>query len=127
VAENIEHFIKSTKSRLIIGTFASQVERILAIIKMAEKHKGMKRSDEAKRKMSLAKKGMISKGRKLSNDDIIKIRHDYISNIQVPLISEFGKELVYKSAFCKHYSKIYNVSVSRIRHIIDYKSYSEVK
>jgi len=38
VTENIERFIKNTKSRLIIGTFASQVERIIAIIKTAEKY-----------------------------------------------------------------------------------------
>jgi ribonuclease J len=38
VTENIEKFIKETKGRLIIGTFASQVERIIAIIKTAEKY-----------------------------------------------------------------------------------------
>jgi ribonuclease J len=38
VAENIDRFIKDTHSRLIIGTFASQVERIIAIIKAAEKY-----------------------------------------------------------------------------------------
>ena len=38
VIENIEKFIKSVGGRLIIGTFASQVERIIAIIKLAEKY-----------------------------------------------------------------------------------------
>ena len=38
VTENIEKFIKQTKGRLIIGTFASQVERIISIIKIAEKY-----------------------------------------------------------------------------------------
>lgn len=38
VTENIEKFIKQTKGRLIIGTFASQVERIITIIKTAEKY-----------------------------------------------------------------------------------------
>lgn len=38
VIENIEKFIKTTSGRLIIGTFASQVERIIAIIKAAEKY-----------------------------------------------------------------------------------------
>jgi len=38
VTENIEKFIKNTHGRLIIGTFASQVERIIAIIKTAEKY-----------------------------------------------------------------------------------------
>ncbi len=38
VAENIERFIKETKARLIIGTFASQVERIISIVKTAEKY-----------------------------------------------------------------------------------------
>jgi ribonuclease J len=38
VIENIEKFVKAVTGRLIIGTFASQVERIIAIIKMAEKY-----------------------------------------------------------------------------------------
>jgi ribonuclease J len=38
VIENIEKFIKATSGRLIIGTFASQVERILAVIRAAEKY-----------------------------------------------------------------------------------------
>lgn len=38
VIENIEKIIKETHNRLIIGTFASQVERILAIINIADKY-----------------------------------------------------------------------------------------
>ncbi len=38
VVDNIDRFIKETKSRLIIATFASQVERIISIIKSAEKY-----------------------------------------------------------------------------------------
>lgn len=38
VTENIDKFIKGTSGRLIIGTFASQVERIIAIIQSAEKY-----------------------------------------------------------------------------------------
>lgn len=38
VVENIEKIIKETHGRLIIGTFASQVERILAIIDVANKY-----------------------------------------------------------------------------------------
>ncbi|HRY31094.1 MAG TPA: ribonuclease J [Candidatus Paceibacterota bacterium] len=38
VVKNIEKILKNTTNRLIIGTFASQVERILAIIEMAEKY-----------------------------------------------------------------------------------------
>ncbi len=38
VAYNLDKFIKETKNRLIIATFASQVERIIAIIKAAEKY-----------------------------------------------------------------------------------------
>jgi len=37
VVENIEPIIRDTPGRLIIGTFASQVERILAIISLAKK------------------------------------------------------------------------------------------
>ncbi|HEU0081079.1 MAG TPA: ribonuclease J [Candidatus Paceibacterota bacterium] len=38
VIENIDKFIKTVTGRLVIGTFASQVERIIAIIKAAEKY-----------------------------------------------------------------------------------------
>ncbi len=38
VIENIEKIIKATSGRIIISTFASQVERIIAIIKIAEKY-----------------------------------------------------------------------------------------
>lgn len=38
VVENIEKIVKETDGRLIIGTFASQVERIIAIIDMARKY-----------------------------------------------------------------------------------------
>ena len=38
VHKNIEEIIKNTKRRLIIGTFASQLERIVAIIEAAERH-----------------------------------------------------------------------------------------
>jgi ribonuclease J len=36
VHKNIEEIIKTTKSRLVIGTFASQLERIIRIIEIAE-------------------------------------------------------------------------------------------
>ncbi len=38
VVDNIDKFIKNTSGRLIIATFASQVERIIAIINAAEKY-----------------------------------------------------------------------------------------
>ncbi|MES3005165.1 MAG: ribonuclease J [Patescibacteria group bacterium] len=38
VVDNIDKFIRDTKSRLVIATFASQVERIIAIIRSAEKY-----------------------------------------------------------------------------------------
>ena len=38
VHENLDEIIRSTKRRLIIGTFASQIERIISIIKSAELH-----------------------------------------------------------------------------------------
>ncbi|MHB1316776.1 MAG: ribonuclease J [Minisyncoccota bacterium] len=37
VHENLEEIIKNTKSRLIIGTFASQLERVMKIIEISEK------------------------------------------------------------------------------------------
>jgi ribonuclease J len=36
--EGLEHVIKNTKRRLIIGTFASQIERMIKIIEIAEKY-----------------------------------------------------------------------------------------
>jgi ribonuclease J len=38
VTENLDRFIRETKGRLIIASFASQVERIIGIIKAAEKY-----------------------------------------------------------------------------------------
>ena len=38
VRENIDEIIKTTKGRLIIGTFASQLDRIFAMIESAEKY-----------------------------------------------------------------------------------------
>lgn len=38
VCENLEEIIKNTKRRLIIGTFASQIERMMAIIEAAERN-----------------------------------------------------------------------------------------
>lgn len=38
VVQNIEKIIKESTGRLIIGTFASQVERIIAIIELADKY-----------------------------------------------------------------------------------------
>lgn len=38
VCQNLDEIIKNTKRRLIIGTFASQLERIIAIIESAEKY-----------------------------------------------------------------------------------------
>lgn len=38
VVQNLEKFIKEAPGRLFIGTFASQVERIIAIVTFAEKH-----------------------------------------------------------------------------------------
>jgi len=38
VTEGMDHVIKNTKGRLIIGTFASQIERMLNIIEICEKY-----------------------------------------------------------------------------------------
>ncbi len=38
VHKNLDEIIKNTKRRLIIGTFASQIERVIAIIQSAEKY-----------------------------------------------------------------------------------------
>ncbi len=39
VLKNLEEIIKDSTGRLLIGTFASQIERIVHVIKSAEKHK----------------------------------------------------------------------------------------
>ena len=39
VHKNIEEFIKTVPGRLVIGTFASQLERIAKIVEIAERHK----------------------------------------------------------------------------------------
>lgn len=38
VFKNMEEIIKNTKGRLIVGTFASQIERIAKVIELAEKY-----------------------------------------------------------------------------------------
>lgn len=115
---------ESAKGRKCLNPHNKDPEKIR---KMAEKHRGMKRSEESRKRMSDAKQGMIAKNRKLSNDDVRKIREDYKNNVEVTLISEFGITLVYKSAFCKEYGKVFNVTVPCIRNIIDNKTYKDVK
>lgn len=61
VHENLDEIIKNTKSRLIIGTFASQLERVMKIIQIAEKYgkkvvvegRSMKNNIEIARNMGL--------------------------------------------------------------------------
>lgn len=63
VTENIEKVIKAAQSRIIIGTFASQVERIINIIRIAEKYnkkvavegRSMKTNVEIIKQLGLAK------------------------------------------------------------------------
>ncbi|MDP1624954.1 MAG: ribonuclease J [bacterium] len=63
VIENIDKYIKTVTGRLVIGTFASQVERILAIINSAEKYgkkvvvegRSMKNNVEIIKHLDLAK------------------------------------------------------------------------
>ncbi len=63
VQKNLDEIIKNTKSRLIIGTFASQLERMMSVIHSAEKHgkkvvvdgRSMKNNIEIVRHMGLLK------------------------------------------------------------------------
>lgn len=63
VHKNLDEIIKNTKSRLIIGTFASQLERMMNIIQSAEKYgkkvvvdgRGMKNNIEIVKNMGLLK------------------------------------------------------------------------
>lgn len=71
VVENIDRIIKETDGRLIIGTFASQVERILAIINAAEKYG----------------KKLVIEGRSMkSNVDIIKyLKLTQVEGVIIPI------------------------------------------
>lgn len=71
VVDNIDKIIKDTHGRLIIGTFASQVERILAIIIAAEKYG----------------KKLVIEGRSMkSNVDIIKyLKLTEVENVIIPI------------------------------------------
>jgi len=71
VVENIDRIIKETHGRLIIGTFASQVERILAIINAAEKYG----------------KKLVIEGRSMkSNVDIIKyLKLTEVEGVIIPI------------------------------------------
>jgi ribonuclease J len=61
VHENLDQIIRDTKGRLVIGTFASQLERVMAIIMIAEKYgkkivvegRSMKNNIEIVRNMGL--------------------------------------------------------------------------
>ncbi len=63
VHKNLDEIIKNTKSRLIIGTFASQIERMMNIIASAEKYgkkvvvdgRGMKNNIEIVSRMGILK------------------------------------------------------------------------
>ena len=63
VKQNLDEIIKNTKSRLIIGTFASQIERMMSIIHSAEKYgkkvvvdgRGMKNNIEIVKVMGILK------------------------------------------------------------------------
>ncbi|MSU55532.1 MAG: ribonuclease J [Candidatus Taylorbacteria bacterium] len=63
VKQNLDEIIKNTKSRLIIGTFASQIERMMSIIHSAEKYgkkvvvdgRGMKNNIEIVKAMGILK------------------------------------------------------------------------
>jgi len=71
VVENIDRIIKDTHGRLIIGTFASQVERILAIINAAERYG----------------KKLVIEGRSMkSNVDIIKyLKLTEVEGVIIPI------------------------------------------
>jgi ribonuclease J len=71
VVEKIDRIIKETHGRLIIGTFASQVERILAIINAAEKYG----------------KKLVIEGRSMkSNVDIIKyLKLTEVEGVIIPI------------------------------------------
>ncbi len=75
--EGLEHVIKNTKRRLIIGTFASQMERMIHIIEIAEKYgkkvvvegRSMKNNIEIVKEVDMlhVKKGTIITNDEMSN------------------------------------------------------------
>lgn len=75
VHENLEEIIKHTKSRLIIGTFASQLERVMKIIEISEKYgkkvvvegRSMKNNIEIVLNMNMLK---IKKDTIITSDDM---------------------------------------------------------
>lgn len=75
VHENLEEIIKNTKSRLIIGTFASQLERVMKIIEISEKYgkkvvvegRSMKNNIEIVLNMNMLK---IKKDTIITSDDM---------------------------------------------------------
>lgn len=75
VHENLEEIIKNTKSRLIIGTFASQLERVMKIIEISEKYgkkvvvegRSMKNNIEIVRSIEMLK---VKKDTIITSDDM---------------------------------------------------------
>jgi ribonuclease J len=75
VHQNLDEIIKNTKSRLIIGTFASQLERVMKIIEISEKYgkkvvvegRSMKNNIEIVLNMNMLK---IKKDTIITSDDM---------------------------------------------------------
>jgi len=83
VKENLDKIIKDTKTRLIIGAFASQFERMISIIESAEKYnkkvimegRSMKTNIEVAKEAGLLK---VKKGTLISSDEMSNYPPDRI-------------------------------------------------
>jgi ribonuclease J len=83
VHKNIEEIIKNTKRRLIIGTFASQIERMVAIIEAAERNgkkvvvegRSMKQNIDIVRELGRLK---VEKGTIISSEEMDNFPPDRI-------------------------------------------------
>jgi len=83
VCKNLEEIIRNTKRRLIIGTFASQIERVISIIQAAEKNgkkiivegRSMKQNIEIVMALGRLK---VKKGTIISVEDIEKYPPDRV-------------------------------------------------
>lgn len=85
-------------------------------------NKGIKKcfSEETVKKMSDSRKGRVF-SRKIDDVQVKEIRKLYNEKLDLPdvgLVMKNGKKLSYIQAFCKEYSKRYNLSLQGIKKIV---------
>src|SRR3989344_4944959 len=113
VHQNLEEIIKSTKRRLIIGTFASQLERMIAIIEAAERNgkkvvvegRSMKQNIEIVRELGMLK---VGKGTIITTEEMDTLPPDRVIILATGAQGDEFAALMRMSSKTHKYIKISN-------------------